>query len=236
MMCSSINRAKRSGPSRFNDGGRLRMRKLRAASSKVIPDVLDLSAIQFADGCPGSGCGASERDFKTISAFHSKSSLQIEVMEFRESDFDSLVEMYDAFEPKRAAQGLPPVGRERIVAWLRNLQRNGHNLVALWDGQVIGHSILCPVDPQRAEFAIFLSQDFRNQGIGTGLAEVTLTYAQRKGLRHVWLSVEVSNQPAIRVYRKMGFQVCGHFGPEQEMDLDLEKLRRNEANVRESAA
>jgi len=171
-----------------------------------------------------------------LSTFESRAGLAIEVVEFCDNHFDELVEMYNDFEPKRAAQGLPPVGRDRIIAWLRHLQQSGHNLLALWNGEVIGHSMLCPVDSQRAEFAIFLHQDFRNQGIGTGLTEVTLNYARHKGIRHVWLSVEVNNRCAIRVYKKKGFQVSGIFGPEQEMTLDLEETTRNEVGAHEPAA
>jgi RimJ/RimL family protein N-acetyltransferase len=159
-----------------------------------------------------------------FSTFESRAGLVIEVVEFFDNRFDELVEMYNNFEPKRAAQGLPPIGRERIVAWLRHLQKSGHNLLALSNGTVIGHSMLCPMEPQRAEFAIFLHQDFRNQGIGTGLTEVTLKFARLKGLRNVWLSVEVNNHCAIRVYKKKGFQVSEIFGPEQEMALDLAQL------------
>jgi RimJ/RimL family protein N-acetyltransferase len=171
-----------------------------------------------------------------LSTFGSKADLQIEVVEFSENHFDELVQMYEGFEPKRAAQGLPPVGRDRIIAWLRHLQKNGHNLLALWNRRVIGHSMLCPVDPQRAEFAIFLHQGFRNQGIGTGLTDVTLKYARHKGFRHVWLSVEVNNRCAIRVYRKKGFRVSALFGPEQEMVLDLEGAKGNEVGAHEPAA
>ena len=171
-----------------------------------------------------------------LSTFESRVGLVIEVVEFCDNCFDELVEMYNNFEPKRAAQGLPPVGRERIVAWLRHLQKSGHNLVALWNGNVIGHSMLCPMERQRAEFAIFLHQDFRNQGIGTGLTQVTLNYARLKGLRNVWLLVEVNNHCAIRVYKKKGFQVSEMFGPEQEMALDLEETKENEVNAHEPAA
>ena len=159
-----------------------------------------------------------------LAIFDSRAGLKIEVVEFTENRLDELVEMYDEFEPKRAAQGLPPVGRERIVGWLRHLQKSAYNLLALWDDRVIGHAMLCPMERQRAEFAIFLHQDFRNQGIGTRLTEVTLEYARLKGLRNVWLSVEVNNRCAIRVYRKHGFQVSGMFGPEQEMSLNLEEV------------
>ena len=171
-----------------------------------------------------------------LSTFESRVGLVIEVVEFCDNRFDELVEMYNNFEPKRAAQGLPPVGRERIVEWLRHLQKSGHNLVALWNGNVIGHSMLCPMERQRAEFAIFLHQDFRNQGIGTGLTQVTLNYARLKGLRNVWLSVEVNNHCAIRVYKKKGFQVSEIFGPELEMALDLEETKENEVNAHEPAA
>jgi RimJ/RimL family protein N-acetyltransferase len=163
-----------------------------------------------------------------LSTFGSKANLEIEVVELSECYFDELVEMYEAFQPKRAAQGLPPVGRDRIIAWLRHLQKSGHNLLALWNRRVIGHSMLCPVDPQRAEFAIFLHQGFRNQGIGTGLTDVTLNYARQRGFRHIWLSVEVNNRCAIRVYRKKGFRLSDLFGPEQEMILDLEEGQKNE--------
>ena len=129
--------------------------------------------------------------------------LVIEVVEFCDNRFDG------SSRCTTLSQNAPfwglLIGRERIVAWLRHLQKNGHNLVALWNGNVIGHSLLCPMERQRAEFAIFLHQDFRNQGIGTGLTQVTLNYARLKGLRNVWLSVEVNNHCAIRVYKKKGF-------------------------------
>ena len=189
----------------------------------------------FAEEHP-SEATCTKRQADVLSTFESRAGLVIEVVEFCDNRFDELIEMYNDFEPKRAAQGLPPVGRERIVAWLRHLQKSGHNLVALWNGNVIGHSMLCPMEHQRAEFAIFLHQDFRNQGIGTGLTEVTLKVARLKGLRNVWLSVEVNNQCAIRVYKKKGFHVSGMFGPEQEMTLDWEETTGNEVGAREQAA
>ena len=190
----------------------------------------------FVEESPTAGPTGTESQAGSLATFKSRAGLTIEVVEFCNNRFDALVEMYNDFEPKRAAQGLPPVGHERIVAWLRHLQKSGHNLLALWHGQVIGHSMLCPVDPQRAEFAIFLHQNFRNQGIGTELTEVTLKVARLKNLRTIWLSVEVSNGCAIRVYRKKGFQVSGMFGPEQEMTLDLEKTAGNEVGIHEPAA
>ena len=204
------------------------MWQVRSTSNHFVPpDKFPPVIAQIAgDASDGDDWATGSMIKKHFSMFRSKAGLEIEVREFCEEDFEALIEMYEGFEPKRAAQGLPPIGRERIVAWLRQLQKNGHNLIAMWDSQLVGHSMLCPVDSERAEFAIFLSQDFRNQGIGTGLTQATLKYARRKELRRIWLSVEVNNRPAIRVYRKMGFKACGHFGPEQEMELDLGRSNR----------
>jgi RimJ/RimL family protein N-acetyltransferase len=185
--------------------------------------------------CPSEST-CTKREVDVLSTFESRAGLAIEVVELCDNRFDELVEMYNDFEPKRAAQGLPPVGRDRIVAWLQHLQKSGHNLLALWNGEVIGHSMLCPMERQRAEFAIFLHQDFRNQEIGTGLTKVTLRYARLKGLRSVWLSVEVNNRCAIRVYKKHGFHVSAMFGPEQEMTLDLDQATGSEVGGDEQAA
>src|SRR5262245_15582503 len=134
------------------------MWQVRSTNHFVPPDKFDLAVAQ-GDASDGDDWAAGPKIQKRFSTFISKAGLEVEVMEFCEENFEALVGMYEVFEPKRAAQGLPPVGRERIVAWLRQLQKNGHNLIAKWDGQLIGHSMLCPVDSERAEFAIFLSQD-----------------------------------------------------------------------------
>ena len=83
--------------------------------------------------------------------------------------------------------------------------------------------MLCPVNPSRAEFAIFIDQGYRDQGIGTRFTELTLQFARSKGFGRVWLSVEVNNLRAIRVYKKLGFQLRDLYGPEQEMEVVLEK-------------
>jgi RimJ/RimL family protein N-acetyltransferase len=169
------------------------------------------------------GSARTELSLQIMSSFCSKQGLEIKVVELSKSNFEQLVEMYEHFEPKRAAQGLPPAGRDRILSWLGHLQKSGENLVALYQDRVIGHTILCPVSPTRAEFAIFIDQEYRNQGIGTKFTEVTLEFAREKGYHRVWLSVEVNNLCAIRVYKKRGFRMRDLFGPEQEMEICFDK-------------
>jgi hypothetical protein len=68
------------------------------------------------------------------------------------------------------------------------------------------------------------------------LADLTRKYARINGLRTVWLSVELGNRSAIRVYKKHGFQVSDTFGPEQKMTVDLQEESENEVCVHEPAA
>jgi RimJ/RimL family protein N-acetyltransferase len=156
--------------------------------------------------------------------FQTRPGSVVEFVEYHEHLFEPLVAMYEAFEPKRGAQGLPPLGRDRILTWLRPLLSENLNLLALHGDKVIGHTMLCPVPLRRgcAEFAIFVHHDFRNQGIGTEFTRATLNYGKEKGLHQIWLTVEVNNFPAIRVYKKLGFQISGTYYPEVEMLLNFE--------------
>jgi len=161
--------------------------------------------------------------------FQTRAGWLVEFVEYRKNLFEPLVAMYEAFEPKRGAQGLPPLGRDRIVAWLRPLLSESLNLVALRGDKVIGHTMLCPVPLRRgcAEFAIFVHQDFRNQGVGTEFTRVTLNYAKKDGLHQIWLTVEVNNFPAIRVYKKLGFEISDTYYPEVEMLLNFDGARQD---------
>lgn len=193
------------------------MNRAAEQSTEQILGQMDCST--HSSGVTEYGPDRTELHFHIMDVFCSKQALEIEVVELSKSTFEQLVEMYEHFEPKRAAQGLPPTGRDRISNWLEHLQKTGENLIALHQGRVIGHTMLCPVSPTRAEFAIFIDREYRNQGIGTKFTEVTLEFARGKGYRRIWLSVEVNNLIAIRVYKKLGFRMRDLFGPEQEMEI-----------------
>ncbi|MEW5976177.1 MAG: GNAT family N-acetyltransferase [Acidobacteriota bacterium] len=175
---------------------------------------------QFLNRVPVSGPSGAEESRPEIT-FTSKVGKTVQFEPLTESRLQELAGMYEEFEPKRVAQGLPPVGRERIIAWLRHLQTAGDNLIAVCEGRVIGHTMLCDMGRQTAEFAIFIHQDFRNQGIGLEFTRATLDLARARKFRRIWLSVEASNLYAIRIYRQMGFRPSGNAYPELEMEIYL---------------
>jgi ribosomal protein S18 acetylase RimI-like enzyme len=155
---------------------------------------------------------------------HTRSGRRLEVRPFDRDDFGALVQMYKAFEPKRIAQGLPPPDVPRIAHWLDHLAQKSLALLA-WDGnKVVAHTILCPMPGNAVEFTIFVHQDYREDGLGTALSRQTLEWATQMGFTRAYLTTEVSNFRALRLFRKLGFQTTSSGGDEVEMKTDLASL------------
>ena len=127
----------------------------------------------------------------------------VEVRRRTPADRQALVEMYLSFEPKGAAFGLPP--RKEPETWLDHLTAYP-NFVAWADGQVVGHSVLCP-EGDLGEVAVFVHQDYRQRGLGKKLLRELVQEAQRLGLRKMWGMAETDNFPMFRLAFSLGFVV-----------------------------
>lgn len=141
-------------------------------------------------------------------------------------DRSALEAFYAGFEPKRAAQGLPPEGAARVRRWLDAvLPQGAHLAVTATDGALIGHALLVPTTRERVwEYAIFLHQSLRGRGIGTVVNRRAIELARTLGLRGVWLCVQPHNRAALRSYEKAGFRYRPNtvLSPEMEMEFGLE--------------
>ncbi|PSQ00944.1 GNAT family N-acetyltransferase [Halobacteriales archaeon QS_4_69_31] len=146
----------------------------------------------------------------------------VEVRESGREDYEALVGMYEAFDPADRAQGIPPVAESAIREWLDNLlAMESLNVVATNEGEPVGHAILVPDDQGEYELAVFVLHEYQNAGIGTELLETLLGYGQERGVEKVWLSVERWNEPAIALYRKLGFETSDAESFELEMTIRL---------------
>jgi RimJ/RimL family protein N-acetyltransferase len=150
-----------------------------------------------------------------------------------DEDFPSVLEMYGAFSPKAASQGLPPEDAETCNNWVKNLFKIGENFLAWRGGIVIGHAASVP-DPNRksGEFVIFVDQNNRNIGIGTELTRFALEKSEALGLDSVWLTVNVTNFIAIKLYKKLGFEYSDMDKYERVMRI---KLGSPESRLRQDA-
>lgn len=146
------------------------------------------------------------------------------VRRYAPSDRGALQAMYEAFEPKRVAQGLPPADAEGVARWLERVLPRGEHVVVDSDGRIVGHAMLIPMEDGGAELANFLCRSVRGRGVGTALNRVVLALAREAGYRRVWLSVEPWNRAAVRSYLKAGFRPLAgvSVGAEIEMEATLD--------------
>ena len=147
---------------------------------------------------------------------------EVELLSADASDHESVLEMYLSFDPADRAQGIPPAREEAIEDWLDTiLGEDTLNVVAVHEGSVVGHATLVPDRHGEYELAIFVLQAFQGAGIGTHLVETLLGLAQSRSVEHVWLTVERWNDPAVALYRKVGFETTEAESFEIEMSIRL---------------
>ncbi|WP_280587462.1 GNAT family N-acetyltransferase [Halorubrum sp. Boch-26] len=147
--------------------------------------------------------------------------VEIRPYDGNETAYESLVAMYDAFDPADRAQGIPPGGEERIREWLDAiLAGDCHNVIAWCGDEVAGHATLVP-DGDAYELAIFVHQEYQRAGIGTHLIRGLLGHGQAEGVEKVWLTVERWNRAAVSLYKKIGFETSDAESFELEMGLRL---------------
>lgn len=153
----------------------------------------------------------------------SEASAAFSTRDYQPSDRNDLIAMYADFEPKRAAQGLPPTGEGKIGIWLDRILKRGQHMVVHVEGLLRGHIMLVPMEDGSLELANFLHQSVRNRGIGTALNAMALRLAREAGHSRVWLSVEPGNKAAVRSYEKVGFKKLpgSNWAPEIEMTAEL---------------
>jgi len=98
---------------------------------------------------------------------------------------------------------------------------NGRIIGAVWvriiTGKIKGFG---NVDKKTPEFAISLFKEYRNQGIGTRMMKKMITYLQKCGYEQASLSVQKENY-AVRLYKKVGFEIIGEDNKDYLMLLKL---------------
>jgi len=146
----------------------------------------------------------------------------ITVRAYESDDLEALVSMYVDFDPADRAQGIPPIGEQRVRNWLDHLLGEGsHNVIAVQGGDVVGHATLVEDDDGAYELAIFVHQDYQGAGIGTTLLETLMGFGKANGVEKVWLTVERWNRPAVKLYEKVGFETTEAESFELEMAIRL---------------
>ncbi|PYJ98701.1 MAG: GNAT family N-acetyltransferase [Verrucomicrobia bacterium] len=139
----------------------------------------------------------------------------IRIVPMAAEHIESFRECLDAVAKERrylALTSAPPP--DAVREFIRSaIMRRVPQFVALDGQRVIGW---CDIFPHEKEsfahvgrLGMGMLRDFRGQGIGQRLAEKAIAQAKKIGLERIELDAYASNQPAIRLYGKLGFVVEG---------------------------
>jgi L-amino acid N-acyltransferase YncA len=90
----------------------------------------------------------------------------------------------------------------------------GHRLVALEDGEVVGWAALAPVSERCvyagvAEDSVYVADEAHGRGVGRALLEELVARAERNGIWTIQAGIFPENESSIELHRRCGFRVVG---------------------------
>ena len=97
--------------------------------------------------------------------------------------------------------------------------------------RVVGYMVawvIAPVECQVGSIAVL--PEFRRRGLGRQLLEILLAACRETGTRDTYLEVRVSNEPAIALYRSLGFENDGIRKRYYQDGEDAYTMARHEAD------
>jgi L-amino acid N-acyltransferase YncA len=90
----------------------------------------------------------------------------------------------------------------------------GHRLVALQGGEVVGWAALAPVSARCvyagvAENSVYVAGDAQGRGVGRALLEALITGAEGDGIWTIQTGIFPENEASIELHKRCGFRVVG---------------------------
>jgi L-amino acid N-acyltransferase YncA len=90
----------------------------------------------------------------------------------------------------------------------------GHRLVVLLDGDVVGWAALAPVSERCVyggvtENSVYVADSAQGRGIGRALLEELVARAERDGIWTIQAGIFPENEASIELHRRCGFRVVG---------------------------
>ena len=141
----------------------------------------------------------------------------MEIRVARREDLQQLLDIYN-YEVVHgvATLDLQPKSLEEWGQWFDAHNIKNHPLlVAEQAGRVAGYACLSPYRSKEAyrstvELSIYISPDFRRQGVATALMEAILREARQDPETHTVVSVITDgNEASRKLHEKFGFTYCG---------------------------
>lgn len=139
----------------------------------------------------------------------------VTVRSAQETDIPAITEIYNQGIEDRIAtlEGEPHPVEERLQ-WFRGHGPNEPVLVAEVNGLIVGWASLSRYKPRRCydgvkELSIYVRREWRGKKVGAALLDALLKKGRQVGVHKVVLYAFPFNEPAMALYRKMGFRTVG---------------------------
>jgi putative acetyltransferase len=146
------------------------------------------------------------------------STQNVEMIEIRRAEPEDFRDLQRIHGQPRAVWGTLQLPYPSAQVWRKRLEKragNHYSLVACARHEIVGSVGLAVSDrsPRRwhvGEIGMAVHDQWQGRGIGTRLLGAAIELADRwLNLRRLELSVYVDNAPAVRLYKKHGFEVEG---------------------------
>ena len=90
----------------------------------------------------------------------------------------------------------------------------GHRLVALQEGEVVGWAALAPVSERCVyggvtEDSVYVADSAQGRGVGRALLDELIGRAERDGIWTIQAGIFPENEASIELHRRCGFRVVG---------------------------
>jgi RimJ/RimL family protein N-acetyltransferase/nucleotide-binding universal stress UspA family protein len=127
-------------------------------------------------------------------------------------------------------QAPTPELSERQLSYLTEIDHHDHEaLIALdRDEQVVGVARFVRVDPEAAEFAIVVADEWQGRGLGSELADRLVERAREEGIARFNAMILAENAEAIRLLDRLGDAAHRSAGPQMEFEVELPARGRDD--------
>ena len=97
--------------------------------------------------------------------------------------------------------------------WSRS-QLDGHRLVAVEDGRVVGWVAVHPVSPRPCyagvvEHSVYVADDAQGKGVGRALLERLIADTEQAGIWTIQTGIFPENEASLALHVKCGFRIVG---------------------------
>jgi len=129
------------------------------------------------------------------------------------SDRESLIKFFSSMSPEALEWGLPPYSDDVIDRWINSMQ-DRIAIVATYENAIVGFSMINKnnrSDRRKGvgELAMYVHQNFQNDGIGALMLDWSLAAAKKESMHKINLYVVAENKIAVHLYAKFGFEKEG---------------------------